>query len=55
MRSSKALESAKIILRERVPFYDRDRYFAPDIEAAQQLIQSGRYNEFVDRELLPSL
>jgi histidine ammonia-lyase len=55
MKSSQALESAKSILRERVPFYDKDRYFAPDIEAAQQLIQSGRYNEFVDRELLPSL
>jgi histidine ammonia-lyase len=55
MRSSKVLESAKSILRERVPFYDKDRYFAPDIEAAKQLIQSGRYNEFVGRELLPSL
>jgi len=55
MKSSQALENAKSILRERVPFYDKDRYFAPDIEAAQQLIQSGRYNDFVDRELLPSL
>jgi histidine ammonia-lyase len=55
MRSSQALESAKTILRERVLFYDKDRYFAPDIEAARELIQSGRYNDFVDRELLPSL
>ena len=55
MRSSEALERAKSILREKVSFYDRDRYFAPDIEAAKRLVRSGRYNDFVDRELLPSL
>jgi histidine ammonia-lyase len=27
------------LLREKVPFYDKDRYFAPDIEAAKQLIK----------------
>jgi histidine ammonia-lyase len=55
MRSSEALERAKAELRSCVPFYDEDRYFAPDIEAAKRLIQSGFYNEFVETELLPSL
>jgi histidine ammonia-lyase len=55
MRSSEVLERAKAMLRERVPFYDEDRYFAPDIEAAKRLIQSGLYSEFVEARLLPSL
>jgi histidine ammonia-lyase len=55
MKSSKVLERAKAMLRDRVPFYDEDRYFAPDIEAAKQLVQSGGFNEFVHTELLPSL
>ena len=28
-------------LREQVPNYDKDRYFAPDIEAAKQLVFNG--------------
>jgi len=27
------------LLRDQVPFYDKDRYFAPDIENAKQLIK----------------
>ena len=38
LRSSTALEEVRSLLRARVPFYDRDRYFAPDIEQARQLI-----------------
>jgi histidine ammonia-lyase len=40
-KSSSELESAKSLLREVVPFYDKDRYFAPDIEAALTVINSG--------------
>ena len=36
------------------PLYHEDRYFAPDIEAAKRLVQSGVYSEFVDAGLLPS-
>ncbi len=55
LKTSAALEQAKALLRQRVPFYDRDRYFSPDIEAAQQLVRGGHYNSFIDRDLLPSL
>ena len=32
-------------LREKVAFYDKDRYFAPDIENAKQLVLSGELNQ----------
>lgn len=40
--SSEPVEAAWQLLRDRVPFYDRDRYFAPDIAAADGLIRSGQ-------------
>jgi len=43
------------MLGEKVPFYDKDRYFAPDIVKATELVGSGRFNTFVDRDFLPSL
>ncbi len=55
LKTSAPLEEAKSMLREKVPFYDKDRYFAPDIAKATELVSSGRFNTFVDRELLPSL
>ena len=55
LRSSAALESAIGLLRERVPFYDKDRYFAPDIAAARDLIVAGAYLGFMPAGLLPSL
>ncbi|NHQ84355.1 histidine ammonia-lyase [Chromobacterium vaccinii] len=54
-KSSDKLEAAKGMLRELVPFYDKDRYFAPDIEKAAALVASGRFNGLVDGEVLPSL
>ncbi|MEZ2756297.1 histidine ammonia-lyase [Providencia vermicola] len=38
LKSSEALEKARKILRDQVAYYDKDRYFAPDIEAAINLI-----------------
>lgn len=40
LESSGPLEEAKRRLRERVPFYDADRYFAPDIAAASELLRT---------------
>lgn len=40
LKTSTPLEGAKALLRESVPFYDKDRYFAPDIERAKVLIVS---------------
>jgi histidine ammonia-lyase len=55
LKSSEPLEKAKKMLREQVSFYDQDRYFAPDIEKASQLITSGILNTLVSNDLLPSL
>ncbi len=55
LKSSALLEEAKSMLREKVPFYDKDRYFAPDIAKATELILSGKFNNLVNQDLLPSL
>ncbi len=54
LKSSVRLEEAKAMVRKVVPFYDQDRYFAPDIKNSQDLIQSGALNKLVDAALLPS-
>ncbi len=54
LKSSPLLESARVQVRSVVPFYDQDRYFAPDIQKAQTLIQAGTFNSLVGCELLPS-
>jgi histidine ammonia-lyase len=41
LTSSPRLTLVHDLLRERVPFYDRDRLFAPDIEAAKTLVLAG--------------
>jgi histidine ammonia-lyase len=41
LTSSDALERVRALVRSRVPHLDADRYFAPDIAAASQLIASG--------------
>ncbi|EAR07958.1 histidine ammonia-lyase [Reinekea blandensis] len=51
LSSSDKLEEAKAVLRTKVPFYDKDRYFAPDIEKAANLIRDGRLDGFVERLL----
>ena len=41
LATSTLLHTAHQRLRDEVRFYDKDRYFAPDIEAAKQLVMSG--------------
>jgi histidine ammonia-lyase len=55
LKSSPLLEEARSLIRREVPFYDQDRYFAPDIKKAQDLVQSGVFNRFITAGLLPSL
>ena len=52
-RSSRPLELAHTAVRSEVPFYDADRYFAPDIEAAKRLVKAGPFTSLVTG-LLPS-
>ena len=46
-KSSEVLERAKSVLREQVPFYDKDRYFSPDIQKAAGLIRGRKLSELV--------
>jgi len=55
LKTSPPLEKAKELLREQVVFYDRDRYFAPDIQKASELILSGCYSSLMTAGLLPSV
>src|SRR5277367_2619642 len=52
-RSSRALEGVHAAIRKEVPFYDVDRYFAPDIEAARSWVKSARFTPLLKR-VLPS-
>lgn len=48
------LEQAKQLLREHVTHYEQDRFFAPDIEAASQLLAKRHLNHLAPAGLLPS-
>ncbi|UYG05761.1 histidine ammonia-lyase [Halomonas sp. LR3S48] len=54
MKSTPRLEQARRALREQVSYYDHDRFFAPDIESAIQLLATRALNELMPLELLPS-
>jgi histidine ammonia-lyase len=41
LRSSAPLERVRAALRAHVPPLDEDRYFAPDLQAAIQLVRTG--------------
>jgi histidine ammonia-lyase len=55
LKTSPKLEQARGILRSKVAFYDKDRFFAPDIIAASELLASRCLNELLPAQLLPSL
>lgn len=48
------VESAKTLLRKHVDYYDKDRYFSPDIEAANTLLSQGALCDIIERNPLPS-
>ena len=55
LKSSEKLEQVRAELRARVPFYDKDRYFATDIEKANTLLMEAVHNSIMPENLLPSL
>ena len=55
LKTSPKLEVARNHLRNEVAYYDKDRFFAPDIKAASDLLASRCLNELVLPKLLPSL
>ncbi len=54
LKTTELLEQAKATLRGRVPFYDKDRYFAADIEKANELLAEAVHNNLMPAGLLPS-
>ena len=54
MKTSTVLLKAMKLIRDKVQHYDKDRYFAPDLEAIIELIRQGEFLEFVPNSLLPS-
>ena len=41
LRSSEPIEEAHDLLRKRVAFWEKDRYAAPDIAAAREVLTGG--------------
>jgi histidine ammonia-lyase len=52
LETSDKLKSVKALLRTKVSFYDKDRYFSPDIENAKKLIVNRSLLDIIDIELL---
>ena len=55
IRSSDSLEAAFAAVRERVPAYDTDRFFAPDLAAIKDLVRSGRFLDLVPASMRMTL
>jgi len=55
MRSSPPLERARALLRTQIPHLSDDRYLAPDIAAASELVRSGALASVVGPEQLPKI
>ena len=47
LATSDDLADAMSLVRARVPFYDEDRYFAPDIQAITELVRGGDFSRFL--------
>ncbi|MBY6064548.1 histidine ammonia-lyase [Pseudidiomarina sediminum] len=48
LKGADKVEQAHALLREKVAYYDQDRFFAPDIAATGALIYSGKLSALVD-------
>ncbi|MEM7124003.1 MAG: histidine ammonia-lyase [Pseudomonadota bacterium] len=51
LRTSARLADAMNLIRERVAFYEEDRYFAPDIDAIASLVRDGGFRHFMPETL----
>lgn len=54
LKTTPVLETARTLLRQDVAYYDKDRFFAPDITAATRLLNQRVLSELVMPSLLPS-
>lgn len=51
LKTSPRLEQIHQAIRAQIPFYDKDRFFAPDIAAIKQFIHSGQVRELTQLSL----
>jgi len=54
LKTSKKLQKAVALIREKVDPYEEDHYFAPDIAFAGGLVRDGHFRKFMTAEILPS-
>jgi histidine ammonia-lyase len=54
MKAAEKIELCKAKLRETVSYYEKDRYFAPDMVEASAIITDGEFNELMPKGILPS-
>src|SRR5207247_732689 len=47
LKTSKKLEKVFASIREKVSYYEKDRYFAPDIAAIKQWVLCGKIKEII--------
>ncbi len=55
LKTTTKLEQAKAELRGYVSFYDKDRYFVPDVKKANQLLKTANHHRLMPASLLPSI
>ena len=53
--TSAALEGARALLRGTIPYLDDDRFLAPEIGHAADLVRDGRLSAAAGIELLPRI
>lgn len=51
LKTSVALEKVHESIRKTVPFYEVDRFFAPDIEAVKKIIREGGLREMLELQI----
>ena len=54
LKTTATLEKARVLLRNKVAYYDKDRFFAPDIQSAIALLESNPLKSLIPEGLLPS-
>ncbi|GIU49294.1 histidine ammonia-lyase [Shewanella algidipiscicola] len=54
LQPSVAVAKAKAELRELVTYYDKDRFFGPDIESATELLLAARFNAYLPAGIMAS-
>ena len=54
LKTSQPLETARARLRAEIAPFDRDRFFAPEIEKAKRLLADGSLDDLVGATIGPS-